>query len=386
MKIDIYKDGISFITDEVSSVKISEANLNEENRIKFVTDLAAVSRGKREAKNPSSRYKALLQEAAPQHSEIMKSNCDVYTCPQCKKDCKPSKDTDIIVRCNKCKIMCDSVSVEQPDGYDISEWEYRIKGSPSRPLEFLPIFIKQADFIMNVPTAKGEGGFSKVEFRFYDEQFVMTYFNFINLIANHSYITKDGIYTNMRCLINSGMPYDSIPYNTAEELKDFKALRANIPMFAFNHLITHTALSKEAQSDRVTKNGKYWLPADLRERAYKYINSEDNTYENVYSEFTDISKNLLKANPKHTMVDKLLSLSQNTVQSYFKALHYKKEIYQRAMLEFRYKEVVMTAWYNNPKTLQHFLTEREAYPEVHKSWVQEQTRLLAIAMKDVVES
>ena len=54
------------------------------------------------------------------------------------------------------------------------------------------------------------------------------------------------------------------------------------------------------------------------------------------------------------------------------------------MLEFRYKEVVMTGWNNNPKTFQHFTIEREAYPKIHKSWVQEQTRLLAEGVRDVV--
>ena len=65
MKIDIYDDGISYVTDEVSTVSANGANVNEENRIKFVTDLAAISRGNYESKNPEVRYKKLLKEAAP---------------------------------------------------------------------------------------------------------------------------------------------------------------------------------------------------------------------------------------------------------------------------------------------------------------------------------
>ena len=53
------------VSDELSSVKVSEANNNEYNRIKFVTDLASVSRGKDESKNPEKRYNSLLREAAP---------------------------------------------------------------------------------------------------------------------------------------------------------------------------------------------------------------------------------------------------------------------------------------------------------------------------------
>ena len=378
MRKDIYGDNISYVTNEMSSIHPSEANLNEENRAKFVTDLAAVSRGKDGAKNPSKRYKALLKEAAPQYNEIMKNEA-FYTCPKCGDDCEGDidQDTNIIVRCDNCHIICDSVSAEQPDGYDISEWAYKIKGSPSRPLEFLPILL-YVQFNGNVATLAGTSR------EICHQMSVEDFHNSFG--GTMGYLSGYHLHTNMRACINAGIPYGNIPYNTAEELQDFRALKANIPMFVFNHLITHTALSKEAQSDRVTKNGDYWLPKDLRDRAYKYVDTEDKTYDTVYSEFLDISKNLLKANPKHTMVDKLLSLSQNVVQSYFKALGYKKEIYQRAMLEFRYKEVVMTAWNNNPKTFQHFTIEREAYPEIHKSWVQEQTKLLAITIREVVSS
>ena len=58
-----------YVTDEVSSVPTALANLTQETREKFVTALAAVSRGKDESKNPSARFKALLKEAAPNSKE-----------------------------------------------------------------------------------------------------------------------------------------------------------------------------------------------------------------------------------------------------------------------------------------------------------------------------
>ena len=61
-KIDLWNGG--YVTTNVSSVNILEANSCEENRIKWVTDLAAISRGKYEAKRPEGRYKALMKEAA----------------------------------------------------------------------------------------------------------------------------------------------------------------------------------------------------------------------------------------------------------------------------------------------------------------------------------
>jgi len=63
--VNIQIDRYGYVTDEVSTIKVNESNLNEENRIKFVTDLAVISRGKSESKNPKSTYKRLLKEAAP---------------------------------------------------------------------------------------------------------------------------------------------------------------------------------------------------------------------------------------------------------------------------------------------------------------------------------
>ena len=63
MRIDIFDNG--YVTDEVSTIPTSQANTSEENRVKFVTDCAAISRGKVESNNPQKRYQHLLKEAAP---------------------------------------------------------------------------------------------------------------------------------------------------------------------------------------------------------------------------------------------------------------------------------------------------------------------------------
>ena len=60
----ISNDKNFYVTDEVSSVATTEANLNWENRYKFVSDLAAISRGKYESTNPEKRFKHLLKEAS----------------------------------------------------------------------------------------------------------------------------------------------------------------------------------------------------------------------------------------------------------------------------------------------------------------------------------
>jgi len=71
MTIKVFENG--YVTDEVSTIKPYEANTSEENRIKFVTDCAAISRGKTESNNPKKRYEHLLKEAAPNECGV---NCE----------------------------------------------------------------------------------------------------------------------------------------------------------------------------------------------------------------------------------------------------------------------------------------------------------------------
>ena len=332
MKIDIYNDSISYVTDEVSTVPTAEANLNEANRIKFVTDLAAVSRGKDSSSNPAIRYKALLKEAAPTNP------------------------------------------ITQPTLFD-----KQVK-SPSRPLEFLPIILgyKTIDDIIRVSKIDGTplDAQNGVHLEIY-----LSEFN--NSLGKYSFLKDGCIYTNMRACLNTGISYNSIPYATPKDLvlyKNFKAIRAKIPMFVFNHFVTHTALSKETLSDRVTlQSGEYWLPEDFKQRI-------DNKLKNVKEVDTNII-NLdaisLAMDDKDELLDVLLTLDQKSIQKLFKSLNYKPEIYQRVMLEFRYKTTVATGWYNDPHTWKHFLIEREAYPGIHKSWVQPETKQFALAIKQL---
>ena len=62
MTKELWNNG--YITTKVSEVNVFEANTCESNRVKWVTDLAAISRGKYEAKRPEARYRALMREAA----------------------------------------------------------------------------------------------------------------------------------------------------------------------------------------------------------------------------------------------------------------------------------------------------------------------------------
>lgn len=353
MKIDIYGDGISYVTDEVSGVKACEANLNEENRIKFVTDLAAVSRGKNESKNPPARYKSLLKEAAPQLGK---------------------------------------------DGV------YPKTASPSRPVEFLAVVLRYfiAGNMYNIcDTNYGMAESSRVIA-------IMSPEEFNNSLGQHSFIENGKIYTNMRAVLNAGIPYEKVPYNTEEDLSLFIALKAQIPMYVWNQTPnTHVKISKEAQSDRVAENNNYWLPSDFREKVYEYKQGIEKEIESLHA-FTKepiyylLANTILSLPNRDDIVDVLingdreksilvnnektvLSPTQGDVQEFFKELGYPREIYSRAMYYFKYKEVVMTGWYNDPKVWRHLFVERNANLAVWKNWTQEQTKQFVKAIRYIVE-
>lgn len=363
MRIDIFNDGISYVTDEVSTVKVEESNLNEENRIKFVTDLAAVSRGKDSSNNPEARYKKLLKEAAPVHHVIQNHlNHDM-----------------------------------------------ELTASPSRPVEFGPVVLKYKfnDHFVTLYDTKGK------PLNDVNGTIMFTFSVFINLLGRHGYFAGELLYTNIRALINSGIPYESIPYNTPEELKDFKAIKANIPMYIWAQVPnTHTAISKEAQSDRVAENINYWLPEDFRERVYQY--SLKHAYEHKEFEakeildkddfilarygsysslvFAKLTTELLGlrdfTQAPHLLingrVETNLSPTQYDVQMYFKELGYHREIWSRAMYYFKYKEVVMTGWNNDPKVWEHLFIERSVRPEINKNWTQNETKTFVKCMDQII--
>lgn len=313
MRIDIFNDNISYVTDEVSTVPTCLANYSQENREKFVTDLAAVSRGKTESKNPSVRFNSLLTEAA-----------------------------------------C---------------------GTPSRPMEFLPILVKY-ELVDN-------GVMLKLNYATKIEAV-----EFCNNIAKFSYLENGYLYTNLRCLINAGIPYEIIPFNTSKEelaeMKKFKALRLNTPMFIWAQVPnTHTQISKEAQSDRVADNYHYWLPEDLSTRlAQADENSNKVILDFKYYCYSYQQKEFYR----NSFISKMLEdYTQEQVQTLLKDLGYKREIWSRAPYYFKYKECVMTGWYNDPHVWQHLFLERGAKPDIWKNWTQAPTAKVVKAICSVVE-
>lgn len=333
MKVDLYNDGIGYITDEVSSVPTNLSNYHEKNRAKFVTDLAAISRGKTESVSYQGRYSSLLKEAAP--------------------------------RLN-------------PDG-TLSD------KTPSRPLEFLPV-------VMKFMIAQNETITILLNMKFgYRE---ISHELFITKIARFSFVdfSTKTLYTNMRCLLNAGFDYEDIPYNSKEDLRNFRTFRVKVPMFVWSQIMTHTQLSKESQSDRVSTQDDYWLPEDLNERLQNATKDTlyDPTKEVTPNDPTNPASNvntfilarLYRENTPKDVMDYILNnIPQNEIQNLLKALGYKKEIYQRAPYYFKYKEMVITGWANDPNAFHHFLLERNGYKDTYKNWTQKETEEFSKALK-----
>ena len=410
-----------YVTDEVSSIPTELANLCQETREKFVTDLAAISRGKDESKNPAARFKALLKEAAPNSKE------------------------DIV------------------DGFE---------GWASRPMEFCPIICEFAEVTNNdcenVMVLITEKNLDDFENGNYKNMFSINKYDFYNKILKYSYSTKCDydnnsiiLYTNLRTLLNAGVPYDDIPfiedivykqygenkddlfivigtektsiydinvnYETKTHDKDmplifkikdliesgytykdiikdfndghcyvdnrysnFKAIKLKIPMFIWSQWpMTHTALSKESQSDRVAEGVGYWLPEGIINKINE--TSEEEIDKIDYSQdLVDIqsmtSSDIPNVNKAEILINTFTEgLSQEAVQQILKAAGYKREIWSRAPYYFKYKECVVTGWYNDPTTWQHSFLERSVEPDSWKNWTQKETKEVLKVVKDIIE-
>lgn len=417
-----------YVTDEVSIIPTMFANLSQATREKFVTDLAAVSRGKDESKNPEARFKALLKEAAPN------SNREE-------------------------KVMSESSN-----------------GNFSRPGEFCPVICSWSRVNFNghvywvmVDEDMKDSNYNEDYGNFFKMETMMSEKEFLNNIVRFSYCEEDKydstptytVYTNLRTLVNAKIPYEAIPFmqefryiqygvdkddlyiiigdektsvydisikysvtefkgNTTLVFKvkdllasgytegaiisdfyrghcyvdtrysDFKAIKLKVPMFVWQQWpMTHTALSKESQSDRVSEGNGYWLPEGIIDRINN-AKQEDIDKIKYSQEFIDLqtitSSDLPKANKIEYILNTFLHVvPQECVQQILKAAGYKREIWSRAPYYFKYKECVVTGWYNDPTTWQHSFLERSAKTHMWKNWTQKETREVVEAVLEIIE-
>lgn len=290
----------------------------------IATEVAAVSRNKTESKNKEVRFKSLMKEAA--------------------------------------------------------------LGTPSRAFEFLPTMLKATIF-------KGYVSLEPVRFeeiRDYPKSVNIDLNVFLTKIARFSYLEMGKnqqeyiVYTNARTLLKAGYKYEDIPTIPCSAVYDYKAVRVTCPYFVWAQLMTHTALSKISQSDRVTSTDEYWLPEDILQRMV----SEGDVYypirknEKFMEIFEERYNGKRVMDVKNALLHVLLNdLSQNEVQEFFKSLGYKREIYSRAIYYFKMKTFVIGGWDTDPHTWDNLFLERGVFPDRwNKTWVQQETKEVAEAI------
>lgn len=382
------------------------SNKDQESRINFVTSCAAISRGKDESKNPEKRYKHLKREASPKEYYDINNKClenmdtfgtnvfdALYTIVKFSNDDKRYGSLDDTIIDN----------IDQ-DLYKEDMKCYQ-KGSASRPLEFVQVVIPYIrinnDEIMLISNRTNDGSYFGI---------IMNYEIYNNYIGKYStmlktdgfevpmYVNTDGyILTNLRTLINARIPECLIPYDDIIHSDfdknipncKFIAMRMNIPMFVFNHFITHTQLSKETRSERVVTlvRGNYWLPEDIVERINTYNLEDSAAYSGVKTVIGRLKGklNMLDkehvTNPYNTFVMELLNQPAIDMMEALDELGYPKEIYQRSMLEFRYKDTIMAGWVDD-NTWMNFLRERGGV-ESYKNWVQDETKKCTLVIYSI---
>jgi len=205
-------------------------------------------------------------------------------------------------------------------------------------------------------------------------------------------ITKIKIlWTNLRALVNAGIDYDLIPYNSEISkmlLKTYFIAKLTVPYFSFAQLRTHGQLSQVAVSERYAVENEVWLPDDLIDRikttdvklrASKWIkdlvtkSSNDNTDEvEILLDLREILVN---------------DLTIPEVKSFLKELGYHKEIYNRWYNHMKFKSFIIGGYLHDPYQWGHFLLERNAFPELGiGSGTQEVTAKAVRKLRDLIEN
>jgi len=340
-----FEDGITS-----GEVKGFFGNVNETTRVNIVTQVAAITRGKDESNNPLKRYKKLLAEAAPNPSVI-------FTKPELGSESlitKYEKKSRNLLPYSK----QEEISIEVTEGL-----------KASRVLEFVPVVFK----------IKFEN--DKVTLNLRNFSFIFSIDDFINRLGRFGYIYDSKFYTNLRAIYNTGIGYDSIPYNTPDETKYFRIFKIRAPHFVFDQIYTHTMLSKVAVSERVVDQDPgefdYYLPDDIVEKIKNKPHDAIKSFATLTDDEKENFKEIIRVFTKY--------MSDEEVKKYLKDLGYKKEIYNRWSYGLKYKTWYMAGWIIDPTAWPHFLLEREAFPNLHKSWVQEDTKRVAENVQKLIE-
>lgn len=309
----------------VGKCRVEEIRYVGRSWVDIVTEIAAVSRNKSESKNPEKRFDSLIKEAA--------------------------------------------------------------LNTPSRAFEFLPTILKANVYkgIVILEPLRDESLTHQPKSKSLDLNV------FLTKIARFSYVTIDSnqseylVYSNARTLFKAGYNYEDIPSLPTWEVDNYKAVRITCPYFVWAQLMTHTALSKISQSDRVSGSDEYWMPDDIVRKFYSLNNVQVKDVEWLVK-FANYFQNESEEDFKLGLLGGILTtIPQDRTQRLFKDMGYPREIWSRAPYYFKMKTFIMGGWRNDPHTWDNLFLERGVYPDRwKKTWVQKETQEVAKMIEKIV--
>ena len=245
----------------------------------------------------------------------------------------------------------------------------------SRPIEFIGVYFEFEVYGNRVILHLKDNKQSNMPL----DKFMNTIvkFGFIENMDRGMFLCK----TNLRAILKADIPYEDVPYN--DVCKGFRVFKMQIPMFVFNHVVTHTMLSKESRSDRVVRlnKGNYWVPEDIVERIRNTDIEERRAVlleSGVKKAYYTLRDTLDATKHYNSFILAMLSIPTADLMGLLEVLKYPREIFQRAVLEMRYKETILAAW-EHEFTWLNFLRERGG-SEDWKNWVQKETKQAAVTL------
>nr|DAP53799.1 MAG TPA: hypothetical protein [Caudoviricetes sp.] len=248
-------------------------------------------------------------------------------------------------------------------------------GTASRCLEFVPVYFEFEVYGNRAILHLKDNKQSNMSL----DKFMNTIvkFGFIENMDRGMFLCK----TNLRAMLKADIPYEDVPYNNV--CKGFRVFKMQIPMFVFNHVVTHTMLSKESRSDRVVRlnKGNYWVPEDIVERIRNTDIEERRAVlleSGVKKAYYKLRDTLDATKHYNSFILAMLSIPTADLMGLLEVLKYPREIFQRAVLEMRYKETILAAW-EHEFTWLNFLRERGG-SEDWKNWVQKETKQAAVTL------
>lgn len=203
-------------------VDCSKFNASKENRIKAVTDIAAICKGRLGFKE---RYS--------------------------------TEEEDTVIG----EVPC--IAKVRQKLYD--KLLVESGGNPSSPFEFIPVKI----------------GINQIR-NLLGKEYL--YADYVNKVLKYSYYLQKAtepeyLLTNMRTLLKAGIKEEDIPFNTSEELEGFKVVVGRWPKIAFDHIVRHGQLRPNAESSRnkkYLKEVEFYYPSEYpAQKIYDY-EKEDN--------------------------------------------------------------------------------------------------------------